>query len=217
MRFMMLVKADRNSEAGVLPSKELVAAMGQFNEEMVQAGVLLAAEGLQGLDGATIWSEDVNNPPPFFGFKSRAGQRQGHEGPTPGQHGSEVDAVRKTQLLDVDHLPLHGDRHGEASRHKRDESRSDPDQAGNDPATGPSSGAGEVVSANGRPSSTTAGSPQRRSRDRTKAWTFQISSVERTPPHAGMPFLRPLTTASRNSASVSAVWKMFGPRPPPRK
>jgi hypothetical protein len=46
MRFMVLVKADKNSEAGVLPSKELVAAMGKFNEEMAKAGVLLAAEGL---------------------------------------------------------------------------------------------------------------------------------------------------------------------------
>ena len=46
MRFMILVKADKNSEAGVLPSTELVAAMGKFNEEMAQAGVLLAAEGL---------------------------------------------------------------------------------------------------------------------------------------------------------------------------
>ena len=46
MRFMMLVKADKNSEAGVLPSKELVAAMGKFNEEMAKAGVMLAGEGL---------------------------------------------------------------------------------------------------------------------------------------------------------------------------
>jgi hypothetical protein len=46
MRFMLLVKADQNTEAGVLPSKHLVAAMGQFNEERVKAGVLLAAEGL---------------------------------------------------------------------------------------------------------------------------------------------------------------------------
>ena len=45
MRFMMLVKANKDSGAGVLPSKELVAAMGQFNEEMAKAGVLLAAEG----------------------------------------------------------------------------------------------------------------------------------------------------------------------------
>lgn len=47
MRFMMLVKANPDTEAGVLPSKELVAAMGKFNEEMVRAGVLLAADGLQ--------------------------------------------------------------------------------------------------------------------------------------------------------------------------
>ena len=46
MRFMMLVKANKDSEAGVLPSKELLAAMGQFNEEMAKAGVLLAGEGL---------------------------------------------------------------------------------------------------------------------------------------------------------------------------
>jgi hypothetical protein len=46
MRFMMLVKADKNSEAGVLPSKELLAEMGKFNEEMMKAGVMLAGEGL---------------------------------------------------------------------------------------------------------------------------------------------------------------------------
>ncbi len=46
MRYMMLVKADQDSEAGVLPSKEIIAAMGQYNEELVKAGVLLAAEGL---------------------------------------------------------------------------------------------------------------------------------------------------------------------------
>jgi hypothetical protein len=47
MRFMVVVKADKNSEAGVLPSKELLAEMGKFNEELANAGVLLAAEGLQ--------------------------------------------------------------------------------------------------------------------------------------------------------------------------
>ena len=47
MRFMMLVKALKESEAGMLPSQELIAAMGQFNEEMVKAGVLIAGEGLQ--------------------------------------------------------------------------------------------------------------------------------------------------------------------------
>jgi hypothetical protein len=44
---MMLVKASKESEAGALPSQELLAAMGQFNEEMAKAGVLLSAEGLQ--------------------------------------------------------------------------------------------------------------------------------------------------------------------------
>jgi len=47
MRFMMLVKASKESEAGALPSKELLAAMGQFNEELAKAGVLIAGEGLQ--------------------------------------------------------------------------------------------------------------------------------------------------------------------------
>jgi hypothetical protein len=47
MRFMLLLKADKHTEAGVMPSKELMAAMGKFNEEMVKAGVMLAGEGLQ--------------------------------------------------------------------------------------------------------------------------------------------------------------------------
>ena len=47
MRFMVLVKADKNSEAGVLPDKKLLTEMGKFNEELVKAGVMLAAEGLQ--------------------------------------------------------------------------------------------------------------------------------------------------------------------------
>ena len=46
MRFMILVKADANSEAGVMPSTELLTAMGRYNEELVKAGVLLAGEGL---------------------------------------------------------------------------------------------------------------------------------------------------------------------------
>ena len=47
MRFMILVKADKNSEAGVMPSEKLLTEMGKFNEELAKAGVLLAAEGLQ--------------------------------------------------------------------------------------------------------------------------------------------------------------------------
>jgi hypothetical protein len=46
MRFMVIVKADKESEAGVLPDMKVVADMGKFNEELVKAGVLLAAEGL---------------------------------------------------------------------------------------------------------------------------------------------------------------------------
>src|SRR5712691_3084426 len=46
MRFMLIVKANAETEAGKMPSMELVEAMGKFNEEMVKAGVLLAAEGL---------------------------------------------------------------------------------------------------------------------------------------------------------------------------
>jgi hypothetical protein len=46
MRFLVIVKASKDSEAGVLPSQELLTAMGKFNEELVKAGVLLAAEGL---------------------------------------------------------------------------------------------------------------------------------------------------------------------------
>jgi hypothetical protein len=47
MRFMVIVKASKESEAGVLPSQKLLAEMGKFNEELVKAGVLLAGEGLQ--------------------------------------------------------------------------------------------------------------------------------------------------------------------------
>ncbi|MEX2555804.1 MAG: YciI family protein [Actinomycetota bacterium] len=47
MRFMVMVKAEKDSEAGVLPSEELLAAMGKYNEELAKAGVMLAGEGLQ--------------------------------------------------------------------------------------------------------------------------------------------------------------------------
>jgi hypothetical protein len=47
MRFMVMVKATQDSEAGVMPSEELMAAMGKYNEELVKAGVMLAGEGLQ--------------------------------------------------------------------------------------------------------------------------------------------------------------------------
>jgi hypothetical protein len=47
MRFMVMVKATKDSEAGVMPSEELLDAMGKFNEEMVKAGVMLDGNGLQ--------------------------------------------------------------------------------------------------------------------------------------------------------------------------
>ena len=46
MRFMVLVKADKDTEAGVMPSTELLTAMGKYNEELAKAGVMLAGEGL---------------------------------------------------------------------------------------------------------------------------------------------------------------------------
>ena len=47
MRCMVVVKANKDSEAGILPSTELLTNMGKFNEELVKAGVMLAGEGLQ--------------------------------------------------------------------------------------------------------------------------------------------------------------------------
>jgi hypothetical protein len=47
MRVMVIVKADKNSEAGVLPNKKMLTEMGKFNEELAKAGVMLAGEGLQ--------------------------------------------------------------------------------------------------------------------------------------------------------------------------
>ncbi len=46
MRFMILIKADKNSEAGIMPSQQLLTDMGRFNEELVKAGIMLAGEGL---------------------------------------------------------------------------------------------------------------------------------------------------------------------------
>jgi hypothetical protein len=47
MRVMVIVKASKDSEAGVLPSTEMLADMGKYNEELVKAGIMLAGEGLQ--------------------------------------------------------------------------------------------------------------------------------------------------------------------------
>jgi hypothetical protein len=47
MRFMLLLKADQNTEAGVMPGEDLIVAMGHYNEQLVKAGALLASDGLQ--------------------------------------------------------------------------------------------------------------------------------------------------------------------------
>ena len=47
MRFMILIKADKNSEAGIMPDQKLLAEMGKYNEELAKAGVMLAGDGLQ--------------------------------------------------------------------------------------------------------------------------------------------------------------------------
>ena len=47
MRFLVMVKANKDSEAGILPTQEMLAEMGKFNDELVKAGVMLAGEGLQ--------------------------------------------------------------------------------------------------------------------------------------------------------------------------
>lgn len=46
MRFMVIVKADKNSEAGAMPDETILTEMGKYNEELVKAGIMLAAEGL---------------------------------------------------------------------------------------------------------------------------------------------------------------------------
>ena len=51
MRFMLIVKADHRSEAGVLPTEKELAEMGKFNEEMVNSGVMLAGEGCRPAQG----------------------------------------------------------------------------------------------------------------------------------------------------------------------
>jgi len=63
MRFMVIVKATKDSEAGKMPSEELLAAMAKFNEEMVKAGVMLDGNGLQpSFKGARVrFSGDKRN------------------------------------------------------------------------------------------------------------------------------------------------------------
>ena len=61
MRFMILVKASADSEAGVMPSEELLTAMGNFNEALAQAGVLVSADGLHPSDaGYALWHHELS-------------------------------------------------------------------------------------------------------------------------------------------------------------
>ena len=62
MRFAVLVKATKESEAGILPSKEMLAEMGKFNEELVEAGVMVAAEGLQASSKGARVKFSAGNP-----------------------------------------------------------------------------------------------------------------------------------------------------------
>ena len=63
MRVMVIVKANKDSEAGVLPDRKILAAMGKFNEELVKAGVMLAGEGLHASSkGARVKFSEPGKP-----------------------------------------------------------------------------------------------------------------------------------------------------------
>ena len=61
MRFMIIVKATKDSEAGVMPSEQLLTEMGKFNEELVNAGVMLAGEGKTSERSSRLNSEGKKN------------------------------------------------------------------------------------------------------------------------------------------------------------
>jgi hypothetical protein len=64
MRFMAIVKATKDSEAGVMPPPEVFTAMGNFNEELVKAGVMLAGEGLADVSEGSAFVVDFSEEPP---------------------------------------------------------------------------------------------------------------------------------------------------------
>jgi hypothetical protein len=74
MRFMVIVKASKDSEAGIMPSTELLTAMGKFNEAMVKAGVMLAGEGLRPSSNGVRMKYSGKNPTvtngPFAGTEN---------------------------------------------------------------------------------------------------------------------------------------------------
>ena len=59
MRFMVIVKADKNSEAGIMPSREILTAMGKFNEQLVKAGVDTELHVWEGLFHGFFYNVDV--------------------------------------------------------------------------------------------------------------------------------------------------------------
>ena len=85
MKFMMLIKSDQYTESGAMPSEKLIAAMDKYNDELVKAGVLLAAEGLQPSSrGAKIRYETGKRTvvePDAANVRGLIGDDMPHEGP----------------------------------------------------------------------------------------------------------------------------------------
>ncbi len=79
MRFMILVKANKDSEAGVLPDEKALTAMGKFNEELAKAGVMLAGEGLQEELIAGFWIWQVKSKDEAIAWLKRAPFDDGFE------------------------------------------------------------------------------------------------------------------------------------------
>ncbi len=84
MRCMILIKADEHTEAGVLPDEAMLTAMGKFNEELVNAGVMLAGDGLQPSSKGTrvLISGDQRTVMGYAVSSSVAGRRD-YRDPTP--------------------------------------------------------------------------------------------------------------------------------------
>src|ERR1700675_3354585 len=106
MRFMMLLKADRTTEAGVLPTRKDLEAMGKYNEELVKAGVLLDAAGLQPSSKGAKVTFQGGKPQvtdgPFVETKELIA------GYWMIQVNSKKDAIEWATRVPVDHLPGNG-------------------------------------------------------------------------------------------------------------
>ena len=73
MKFMVIVKANKDSEAGIMPSREILTAMGKYNEELVKAGVMLAGEGLHPSSKASESSSREENTPYRWAIRRNQG------------------------------------------------------------------------------------------------------------------------------------------------